>query len=73
MNTDQGSQYSGAGWITTLTQSDIPIKQEVIVESIVQFYEEGNPRTDAVTGDDRKYSQWYDRNTLWLYSRGQNS
>jgi hypothetical protein len=21
---------------------------------------------DAVTGDDRQHSQWYDRNTLWL-------
>ena len=54
-------------------QSDIPIKREVIIERIALFDEEGNPRTDAVTRDDRKHSQWYDRNTLWLYSRGQNS
>ena len=51
-------------------QADIPIKREVIIERIAQFDEEGNPRTDAVTRDDRKHSQWYDRNTLWLYSRG---
>ena len=54
-------------------QSDIPIKREVIIERIALFDEEGNPRTDAVTRDDRKHSQWYDRNTLWLYSRGQKS
>ena len=54
-------------------QSDIPIKREVIIERIAQFNEEGNPRTDAVTRDDRKHSQWYDRNTLWLYSRDQHS
>jgi len=54
-------------------EADIPIKREVIIERIAQFDKEGNPRTDAVTRDDRKHSQWYDRNTLWLYSRGQNS
>ena len=52
-------------------QSDIPIKREVIIERIAQFDEEGHPRTDAVTRDDRKHSQWYDRNTLWLHTRGQ--
>jgi putative transposase len=25
MNTDQGSQFTGAGWITTLTNADIKI------------------------------------------------
>ena len=54
-------------------EADIPIKREVIIERIALFDEEGNPRTDAVTRDDRKHSQWYDRNTLWLYSRGQKS
>ena len=54
-------------------EADIPIKREVIIERIALFDEQGNPRTDAVTRDDRKHSQWYDRNTLWLYSRGQNS
>jgi putative transposase len=28
MNTDQGSQYSGAGWITTLTNADIKISMD---------------------------------------------
>ena len=53
-------------------QADIPIKREVIIERIALFDAEGNPRTDAVTRDDRKHSQWYDRNTSWLYSRGQS-
>jgi hypothetical protein len=53
-------------------QADIPIKREVIIERITLFDEHGNPRTDAVWRDDRKHSQWYDRNTLWLYSRGQS-
>ena len=53
-------------------QADIPIKREVIIERIALFDKEGNPRTDAVTRDDRKHSQWYDRSTLWLYSRGQS-
>ena len=51
-------------------QADIPIKKEVIIERIALFDEHGNPRTDAVIRDDRKHSQWYDRNTLWLHSRG---
>jgi len=28
MNTDQGSQYTGAGWITTLTNADIKISMD---------------------------------------------
>ena len=28
MNTDQGSQYKGAGWITTLTKADIKISMD---------------------------------------------
>jgi putative transposase len=28
MNTDQGSQYAGAGWITTLTKADIKISMD---------------------------------------------
>ena len=50
-------------------QSDIPIKQEVIIERIALFDEHGEPRTEEVTRDDRKHSQWYDRNTMWLYQR----
>ena len=29
MNTDQVSQYTGAGWITTLTNADIKISMDV--------------------------------------------
>ena len=47
-------------------QSDIPIKHEVIVERELLFEEDGTPRTEEVTKDDREHSQWYDRNTLWL-------
>jgi hypothetical protein len=52
-------------------QSDIPIKQEVIIERIALFDEQGEPRTEEVTRDDREHSQWYERNTMWLYQRGQ--
>ena len=54
-------------------EADIPLKQEVIIERIALFDESGNPRTQEVTADDKEHSQWYDRNTMWLYSRGQNS
>ena len=54
-------------------QSDIPIKHEVIVERVALFEDDDTPRTEAVTKDDREHSQWYDRNTMWLYSRGHNS
>ena len=37
---------------------------------IALFDAEENPRVDADTRDDRKHSHWYDRNTLWLHSRG---
>jgi len=50
-------------------QSDIPIKHEVIVERAALFEDDGTPRTEAVTKDDREHSQWYDRNTLWLSSK----
>ena len=52
-------------------QSDIPIKQEVIIERIALFDEQGEPRTEEVIRDDRENSQWYGRNTMWLYQRGQ--
>ena len=47
----------------------IPLKQEVIIERIALFDESGNPRIKEVTADDKEHSQWYDRNTMWLYSR----
>ena len=50
-------------------QSDIPIKHEVIVERVALFEDDGTPRTEAVTKDDREHSQWYDRNTMWLSSK----
>ena len=49
-------------------QADIPIKKEVIIERIALFDAKEIPRVDAVTRDDRKHSQWCDRNTLWLHS-----
>lgn len=51
-------------------QSVIPIKHEVIAERIALFEEDGTPRTEAVTKDDREHSQWYDRNTMWLVGKG---
>ena len=50
-------------------EADIPLKQEVIIERIALFDESGNPRNQEVTADYKKHSQWYDRNTMWLYSR----
>ena len=50
-------------------EADIPLKQEVITERIALFDESGDPRTQEVTADDKEHSQWYDRNTMWLYSR----
>ena len=50
-------------------QSDIPIKHEVIVERVALFKDDGTPRTEAVTKDDREHSQWYDRNTMWLSNK----
>ena len=37
-------------------EADIPIKREVIIERIALFDEQENPRTDAVTRDNRKNS-----------------
>ena len=51
-------------------QSVIPIKHEVIIERVALFNADGAPRTEEVTKDDREHSQWYDRNTKWLVSRG---
>ena len=53
-------------------QSDIPIKHEVIVERVALFEDDGTPRTEAVTEDDREHSQWYDRNTAWLSQKENN-
>ena len=49
--------------------ADIPLKREVITERIALFDESGDPRIKEVTADDKEHSQWYDRNTAWLYSR----
>ena len=50
-------------------EADIPLKQEVITERIALFDENGDPRIKEVTADDKEHSQWYDRNTMWLYSK----
>ena len=47
---------------------DIGVSKELVIERVALFDEKGNPRTDEVTKDDREHSQWYDRNTLWLYN-----
>ena len=45
------------------------LKQEVITERIALFDGNGDPRIKEVTADDKEHSQWYDRNTMWLYSK----
>ena len=37
--------------------------------NIALFDEGGDPRIKEVTADDKEHSQWYDRNTMWLYTR----
>ena len=49
--------------------ADIPLKQEVINERIGLFGEGGNPRIKELTADNKEHCQWYDRNTIWIYSR----
>ena len=50
--------------------NDIRIKAELIVEREALYDADGRPRIEAVTKDDREHSQWYDRNTDWLYQIG---
>ena len=50
------------------SEEDIGISKEIVIERVALFDEKGNPRTDEVTKDDRENSQWYYRNTLWLYN-----
>ena len=45
---------------------DIGVSKELVIERVALFDGKGNPRTAEVIKDDREYSQWYDRNTLWL-------
>ena len=52
-------------------QADIPVKHEVVVERSALFEEDGTPRIEEVTKDDREHSQWYDRNTMWLTKVGE--
>ena len=43
---------------------------KVSTERVHLFNADGTPRTEEVIKDDREHSHWYDRNTLWLVSRG---
>jgi putative transposase len=60
MNTDQGSQYTGTGWITTLTKANIKIsmppsvcmheitdgfKAKQIIDNWLGFYNSERPHT----------------------------
>ena len=47
-------------------RSDIPFKQEAIIECVALFEKDGTGRTEEVTEDDRAHSQWYDTSILWL-------
>ena len=38
MNTDQGSQYTGADWITTLTKADIKISMDGLGRSLDNIF-----------------------------------
>jgi len=43
-------------------RSDIPFKQEAIIERVALFEKDGTRRTEEVKEDDRAYLQWYDWN-----------
>ena len=45
------------------------ISSNTYCEHLGTLYDaDGKPRIEAATKDDREHSQWYDRNTTWLYN-----
>ncbi len=49
---------------------DIPIDQKLIVEPTLLYEEDETSNIDKLVMEDREYSQWFDRNTLWLFRKG---
>ena len=45
---------------------DIPVSSEIIIEPLRVFKDDGTPRTDENVAEDRKHSQWFDRNVMWM-------
>ena len=51
---------------------DIPIDQKLTVEETPLYKEDGTSNIEELVKEDRAYSQWFDRNTLWLFNKGKS-
>ena len=51
---------------------DIPIDQKLTVEPTPLYKEDGTSNIEELVKEDRAYSQWFDRNTLWLFNKGKS-
>ena len=51
---------------------DIPIDQAITVEETPLYKEDGTSNIEQLVMEDRQYSQWFDRNTLWLFNKGKS-
>ena len=65
--TDNKSEVTADGSNITEILNNLESQFAGIKERICE--DDGTPRTEAVTKDDREHSQWYDRNTMWMQSR----
>ena len=51
---------------------DIPIDQAITVEETPLYKEDGTSNIEQLVMEDRQYSQWFDRNTMWLFNKGKS-
>ena len=51
---------------------DIPIDQAITVEETPLYKEDGTSNIEKLVMEDREYSQWFDRNTMWLFNKGKS-
>ena len=51
---------------------DIPIDQAITVEETPLYKEDGTSNIEKLVMEDRQYSQWFDRNTMWLFNKGKS-
>jgi len=51
---------------------DIPIDQKLTVEETPLYKEDGTSNIEQLVMEDRQYSQWFDRNTMWLFNKGKS-
>ena len=48
---------------------DISVSSEIVIEPLRLFEDDGTPSTEKLAAEDREYSQWLDRNIMWLHSK----